>query len=158
MTNPVAPACDSWDQIRPLGALPGPPGPSEDLVGLQRALFGPLWVLKWPQSGPTSHIIMYYTCGDCLGATWTLLGCLGRHGAISPIGACEQIQESQFCNPENFLSNIVAHLFLTLLLTKKGTFCAILTNLKMMFLRKIHFFAYPIWAKNGLFLVPRAPF
>ena len=124
----------------------------------QKGLFGPLWVLKWPQSGPTSHIIMYCTGGDCFGATWTLLGCLGRHGSISASGAWEQIQKSQFGDPEKFLLNRVAHLFLTLLLTQKGTFCAILTNLKMVFLRKIHFFAYPIWAKNGLFLVPRAPF
>ena len=51
-----------------------------------------------------------------------------------------------------------AHHFLTLLLTQKTTFRAILTNLKMMFLRKIHFFAYPIWAQNGLFLVLRGPF
>ena len=136
----------------------GPLGPSEDLQGPQKGLFGPLWVLKWPQSGPTSHIIMYYACGDCFGATWTLLGCLGRHGSISASGAWEQIQKSQFGDPENFLSNDVAHLFLTSLLTQKGTFCAILTNLKMVFLRKIHFFAYPILAKNSLFLGPRGPF
>ena len=82
----VGPACGSWDQIRPPGALRGPPGPSEDLVGPKKGLFGPLWVLKWPQSGPTSHIIMYYACGDCFKATWTLLGCLGRHGSISASG------------------------------------------------------------------------
>ena len=35
--------------------------------------------------------------------------------------------------------NNVAHHFLTLLLTQKTTFRAILTNLKMMFLRKISF-------------------
>ena len=72
--------------------------------------------------------------------------------------ACEQDQKSQFLPPEKFSMNNVAHHFLTMLLTQKTTFRAILTNLKMMFLRKIHFFAYPIWAQNGLFLAPRGPF
>ena len=40
------------------------------------------------------------------------------------------------------------------LLTPKTHFGAIRANLKMVFLRKIHFFAYPIWAQNGLFFYP----
>ena len=38
------------------------------------------------------------------------------------------------------------------LVTQNGHFGAIRANLKMVFLRKIHFFANPIWAQNGLFL------
>ncbi len=44
-----------------------------------------------------------------------------------------------------------AHHFLTLLLTKKGTFGVILANLKMVFLRKIYFFSYPFEPKKAIF-------
>ena len=43
------------------------------------------------------------------------------------------------------------------LLTQKSPFGAIRANLKMVFLRKINFFAYPIWAQNGHFLTQEGP-
>ena len=85
-----------------------------------------------PKTAPTSTIHDYMWC-------WPTLEPLWADPKISIL------------RPWKFVSNGFAHLFLTLLLTQKGTFCAILTNLKMVFLRKILFFAYPIWAKNGLF-------
>ena len=65
--------------------------------------------------------------------------------------------KSQFCHTEKNLVGDRSHHFLALLLTPKGTFCAFLRNLKMMFLRKIHFFAYPILAQNSLFFGPEGP-
>ena len=74
VTNPVGPASGSLDKIRLLCAFGGLPGPSEDLWGPQKGVFGPLGVLIWPQSGPKCHIIMCYTRWKCFrvirGLSW----------------------------------------------------------------------------------------
>ena len=68
-----------------------------------------------------------------------------------------RVQKSQFCHTEKFLMVYRSGFFPDGLLTPKGHFGAIRANLKMVFLRKIHFFAYPIWAQNGLFFYPGGP-
>ena len=64
----------------------------------------------------------------------------------------------QFRHGEKFLMGLRPHLFLSSLLTQKSTFRAFLAKFESMFLRKVHFFVYPIWAQNDLFLALRAPF
>ena len=39
-SNPVGPIGGSWDQIWPLGALQGPPGPPKGPFGAKTGLFG----------------------------------------------------------------------------------------------------------------------
>ena len=135
-------------------------GPSEDLQGpprTSRAPKGPFWAYGGTYMAP-ERAKMSYNYVLC---TWEVLW-----GHLRPFmvtsgpqlllsqWACEQDQKSQFWHPEKFSMNKFAHIFLSSLLTPKGVFCAILSNLEMMFLRKIHFSAYPILAKNS----PKRPF
>ena len=70
---------------------------------------------------------------------------------------CEQDKKSQFWRPDQFSMNNVGHLFLSSLLTPKCTFCAILTHLKMMFLRKSTSLNTQFGPKNAFF-GPEGPF
>ena len=73
-----------------------------------------------------------------------------------PKGALDQ--KFHFFHREKFSMNVRPHIFLSSLLTQKCPFRAFLTKSESMFLRKVHFFVYPILAKNGHFLVPRVQF
>ena len=66
-------------------------------------------------------------------------------------------QKFQFCHGEKFSMGLRPHLFLSSLLTQKSTFRAFLAKFESMFLRKVNFFVYPIWAQNGLFFGPEGP-
>ena len=119
---------------------------------------GLLWLPKWLQSGSTWLIIMYHTPGKCFRVIW---GLPGQHLVrSSPLSqwATERTRKSQFCHTEKFLMVVRSGFFPDGLVTPKSHFGAIRANLKMVFLRKIHFLAYPILPKNCIFLGLRGPF
>ena len=69
-----------------------------------------------------------------------------------------RVQKSQFCHTEKILMVNRSGFFPDGLLTPKGHFGAIRANLKMVFLRKIHFFAYPFEPKKAIFDLLRGCF
>ena len=93
-------------------------------------------------------------CGSVLDASRPVL--VVPRAQRGPKGALGH--KIQFCRGEKFLMGLRPHLFLSSLLTQKSTFRAFLAKFESMFLRKVNFFVYPIWAQNGFFLAPRAPF
>ena len=75
------------------------------------------------------------------------------------------VSYSQWANGENhygrgeiFLVGLRSSFFLSSLLTQKSYFGGFLSNLKMVFFRKMHFFAYPIFPQNTPFLPQLARF
>ena len=84
----------------------------------------------------------------------------GRYLARMSISSSEGPSETENFNIavlKIFLMGGHSGFFSEVLLTQKSPFGAIRANLKMVFLRKIHFFAYPIWAQNGHILTQEGP-
>ena len=99
------PSWTSQWQLRPNQgpwAFRGPPGPSEDLWGPQKGLFGPLGVLVWPQSGPKCHIIMCYVRGKCFSAIWDLSWQHLVRSSFYPSGHVSRTKNLNFGTLKNF--------------------------------------------------------
>ena len=139
----------------------GPLSPSGAPKRAFRSQNGPFWG-PWSAvevcKGAQAHDMDAYhpdtLCGSVLDASRPVSAVpRNQRGPKGALG-----QKFQFCHGEKFSMGLRPHLFLSSLLTQKSTSRAFLAKFESMFLRKVHFFVYPIWAQNGLFLAPRAPF
>ena len=136
----------------------GHAGPIWALWVMFWTILGPPGVPKRPQTGPMWHIMMYYTCGKCFRATWTLPGRLLACWSISASWLLSWATNLNFETLKNFWWGYKKNDILSSIMVLEGHFGAIWAIFEMMFLRKIDFCIYPILDQNGLFLVPRPLF
>ena len=94
--------------------------------------------------------------GSVLGSFGAFQGNIWSVAPFIPVGYRED-PEISILPYWKFLMVLRSGFFPDGLVTQNGHFGAIRANLKMVFLRKIHFFTYPIWARNGLFLTQVGP-
>ena len=90
---------------RTILGLVGPFSPLLIILGHFRpfwAILGPPWVPKWPQGGPTSHIIVYYTHRDCFRAIRTLPDRYLALGSVSSSGSVSRTTNFNFAVVKNF--------------------------------------------------------
>ena len=100
-----------------------------------------------PQSGPTGHIIMKYTHGKCSRVIWGHSGQHLVHSSFYPSKWLRGTKITKSAVVKKFWWAEKKSNILSLIMVLEGHFGAIWTKLERVFLRKVHFYIYPILAQ-----------
>ena len=132
--------------------------PSYGLFQCKWAILGPPWVPIWPQGGPTWHIIIYYTLGNCFRAIRNLPDRYRAPVSVSSSGGVSGTKKFNFAVVKKFSGTYQPRPISKCRLVLTIYFRAFSSILEVMFFWKMAICEYLILVIFGQFWLFRANF